>query len=103
HRIVEVAEIDQMLLLNELRIPSRDLIQELALRQRLAPQHIDVALEMQELVEMHRMRVFEDRVLQIVNAFFDAFEKREVRVDHLIYDRVEEKVRTVRENPRVRR
>ena len=101
HVVVDVAEVDEVLLLDELRVAARDLVEQLALRQRVAAQDVDVALEMQQLVEMRgRRRSAKIAVLQVVDAFLDLLEQREVRVDHLVDDGVEQKVGTA---PRMRR
>src|SRR5438067_5975025 len=69
----------------------------------MAAQDVAVALEMEQLVEMLGPGVGEDRVLQVIDAFLELLEQREVRVDHLIDDRVEEEVGTVREQAAVAR
>src|SRR2546423_666278 len=52
---------------------------------------------------MSRMRILEDGVLEIVDGFLDAVQQREMRVHHLIDDRVEKEIRSVGEQPRVAR
>src|SRR6266550_5028400 len=58
---------------------------------------------MQQLVQMPRMRILEDGVLQVVDTFLDAVEEREVCIDHLVDNRVEKKIGAVGEDPSIAR
>src|SRR5438874_1646903 len=73
------------------------------LRQRLPSQNVDVALEVQQLVEMRGLGVAKDGLLQVVDRLLDRLEQREVRVNHLVHDVVEEEVGAVAEEARVAR
>jgi len=74
--VVDVAEVDEVLSLDVGGVAAGDLVEQVALGEGVPAEDVEVALEVQQLIELAGARVEEDVVLQLVGAVLDLLQQR---------------------------
>ena len=98
--VVDVAEVDDLVVVDELLVAVGQLVEDLADRADRAPDLDELALELEHPLDGVRGRLANDLVLDVVDGVADPVREREVAVDQVVRDRPQEVVRPVGQDGR---
>ena len=101
--VVDVAEVDDLVRVDQRLVAVRQLVEHLADRADRAADLDELALELEQPLDGLRRRLPDDLVLDVVDRVADPVGEREVAVDQVVGDRPQQVVRTALEDRRRRR
>ena len=98
--VVDVAEVDDLVCVDQRLVAVRQLVEDLAHRADRAADLDQLALELEQLLDGVRGRLADHLVLDVVDGVADPVGEREVAVDQVVGDRPQQVVRPVLEDRR---
>ena len=98
HVVVDVAEVDDLVWVDQRLVAVRQLVEDLAHRADRAADLDQLALQLEQLLDGVRGRLADDLVLDVVDGVADPVREREVAVDQVVGDRPQQVVGPVLED-----